>query len=128
MKTKMVNRVSSTGQKRPRRSSVLEARKVKREKVDEQIDYYISLFLRKVFHYLVFMFKMLDKIEKDPTNLSFQRKYVELMSELYSFCAKWKNLIDIKSIYFISKKQPNLKTGMVYFNYEKAEEFVVWKA
>ena len=71
----MVSLVSSTGKKRPRKSGVVEARKIKREKVDEQIDYYIPLFFGNVYNYFVFMYRILDKIEEDPTNLSFQRKY-----------------------------------------------------
>ena len=81
----MMNRVSSTGQKRPRRSCVVEAKKVKREKVDEEIDCYFSLFLENVCHYFVFMIKIHYKIEEDPTNLSFHRKYNEVMLELYFF-------------------------------------------
>ena len=120
----MMNRVSSTGQKRPRRSCVVEARKVKREKVDEQIDYYTPLFLEKVFCYFVFMFKILDKIKEDPSNLSFQRKFNEVVSEFYSVFAQWKNLIDIKSVHIVPKKRPNLKTSIVCFNYEKPKDII----
>ena len=63
----MVRCVFSTGKKRPRRSCIVKARKVKREKSKEQINYYISLFFEDVYFYSVFMFKILNEI-KNKTN------------------------------------------------------------
>ena len=50
------------------------------------------------------------------------------MSELYSVCAQWKNLMDIKSVHFFPKKRPSVKTSIVCFNYEKPDEFIGQKS
>ena len=74
--------------------------------------------------YCKFMFNLLEEIDEDPTNLSFQRKYDEMIAELYSFCDRWKDLIELESVYFHLKKRPDVKSGIVHFNYENPKEFV----
>ena len=118
----MESSVSSTGKKRPRRSCVEVARKIKKEQAKEQLDNYILLFQEIVYSHFLYMFYLLYDIKNDPTNLSFQRKYDEVLSELYSFCAQWKNLIELNTIQFVSLN--GVKTSIVYFNYEKPKEFV----
>ena len=93
--------VSITSRNRPRRSCVEVAIKIKKGKAKEQLDNFIPLFQKIVYSHILFMFNLLDDIKNDPTNLSIQRKYDELMLELYSFCARWKNLIELTSIYFV---------------------------
>ena len=116
--------VSSTGRNRPLRNCVIKARKIKREKAKEKNHYYFSLFYKVVYYHCSFMFNLLKEIEKDPSNLSFERKYDEVQSELYSFCAQWKSLIELKLVYFTTMNQPDLKAGFVYFNYKNPKEFV----
>ena len=120
----MESRVSSTGRNRSLRSCVEKSEKIKREKAKEKVDYYFSLFYKIVYFHCSFMFNLLKEIEKDPSNLSFERKYDEVLSELYSFCDQWKSLIELELVYFITINQPVLKTGIVYFNYDKPNEFV----
>ena len=106
--------------KRLRRS----CEKVKEDKAKELKVKYSSLFCNIVSGYCVFMFNLLVEIDEDATNLSFQRKYDEIMFELYSFCERWKHLIELESIYFHLEEQPGLKTGIVHFNYNNPKEFV----
>ena len=71
----MVSCVSSSDKSRQRNSCDVEAKKVNRIKAKKQYDNNIFLFFEDVYFYFVFMFKILDEIEKDPTNLSFKRNY-----------------------------------------------------
>ena len=74
------------------------------------------------------MLNLLDEIDEDPTNLSFQRKYDEMMAELYSFCERWIDLIELESIYFHLEETQYEKTGIVHFNYDNPKEFVDQKS
>ena len=119
-KRKEESSASSGERKRLRRS----CQKKNEDKVKELNDYYSSLFYDIVTNYCTFMFNLLDKINEDPTNLSFQRKYDEMIAELYSFCYRWRDMIELESIYFNLDRQPDLKTSTVYFNYDDPKKFV----
>ena len=118
----------SPGSKRPKRSCVVKAEKIKLEKAKRLKDYHISLFYDVVVGYCCFSLCLLEEVYDDPTNLSFQRKYDDVMSELYSFCARWKGLIELESVYFFLVKHPHLKTSAVSFNYDKPKEFIAMKS
>ena len=111
---------STSSGKRLRKS----CQKKKEDKAKELKDYYSYLFYDIVSDYCKFMFNLLEEIDEDPTNLSFQRKYDEMIAELYSFCDRWKDLIELESVYFHLKKRPDVKSGIVHFNYENPKEFV----
>ena len=97
---------------------------MKEDKAKELKDYCSSLFYNIVKCYCVFIFNLVNEVDYDPTNLSFQRKYDEMMAELYSFCNCWRDSIELKSIYFHLKVRPDIKTGTIYFNYDNPKEFV----
>ena len=61
--------------------------------------------------------------EDDSSNLAFKRKLDDVMAELYSLCARWKNLVELKSVYFYPVSKPDLKTSIVCFNYNKPKDF-----
>ena len=123
-KRKEEKSASSAERKRLRRS----CQKVKEDKEKELKDHYSSLFYDIVSYYCMFMFNLLDEIDEDPTNLSFQRKYDEMMAELYSFCERWIDLIELESIYFHLEETQYEKTGIVHFNYDNPKEFVDQKS
>ena len=111
---------SGANRNRPRRSCVVESRKMKEEKAKEEFDYYIPLFYNDVVCYCIFIFLLLfPSSENDPSNLAFKRKLDEVMAELYSLCARWQNLVKVKSVYFYPESKPDLKTSIVCFNYNK---------
>lgn len=120
------NNPSSGERKRPRRSCVIDAekRKEKKEKDEILIDLYCSYFYAVVTNYCLFLSEMQYKINNDSTNLSYQRKYDELLSELYTFCDYWKNEIELDYIYFHPKGLPDRKTTIIWFNYENPKEFI----
>ena len=99
----------------------------KKEKAKENINYYFTLFYKIVYFHFSFMFNLLDDLEKEPSNLSFERKYEEVVSDLYSFCAQWKNVIKLKSLYITPKNKLAFKSSDVYFYYENPNEFVGWE-
>ena len=119
-KRKEESSASSGERKRLRRS----CQKKKEDKAKELKDYYSYLFYDIVSDYCKFMFNLLEEIDEDPTNLSFQRKYNEMMAEFYSFCNRWRDMIELKSIYFHVTERPDLKTSIVHFNYDNPKEFV----
>ena len=109
----------SADRNRPQRNCIVKLRNLKQKKAKENTDRYLHLFYDNVAFYCLFIFKLYASSKKDKTNLSFKRKYKEIMSELYLICARWKNLIELKSLCFYPVSKHHLKTSVVCFNYKK---------
>ena len=117
---------SSGEMKRPKRSCVVEAEKRKTEKEEDiyLIHHICSLFEQVVSDYFNFLIDIQYLVDKNSTDLSYQRKFDELHSELYTFCNSWRNEIELSSLCFYQKRLPNKKTNTIYFNYENPKMFI----